>query len=84
MKDKTCGYFNKLADYGRQHYHDKAKMDYFAVSLPDLLIWNDPLDTCNCVHCLFMQTLGHAGLGNIERSKKSLSEAAALGSRLDC
>ena len=78
MEEKARGYFNKLADYGRQHYHDAVTMDYFAVSLPDLLIWDDSLDTRNRVHCLFMLALGYAGLGDTAKSTKYLDEAASL------
>ena len=53
-------------------------MDYFAVSLPDLLIWEDSLDTRNRVHCLFMLALGYAGLGDTAKSTKYLVEAASL------
>jgi tetratricopeptide (TPR) repeat protein len=32
--------FNKLIDYGEKHYFDEIRIDYFAVSLPDLQIKN--------------------------------------------
>lgn len=75
---KARGYFNRLADYGRQHYHDVTKPDYFAVSLPDLQIWDDSLDTRNRVHCLYMLALGNEGLGNRDKAMKYLSEALNL------
>ncbi len=80
MEDKARSYFNRLADYGRQHYHDKVVMDYFAVSLPDLLIWEDSLDSRNRVHCLYMLALGCAGLGDKKKAKRYLEEAAAIDS----
>ncbi len=75
---KARSYFNRLADYGRQHYHDEVRMDYFAVSLPDLLIWDSPLDTRNKVHCLFMLALGCAGLGDKAHARRYLEEARSL------
>lgn len=78
MEDKACGYFNRLADYGRQHYHDVVTMDYFAVSLPDLLVWEDSLDIRNQVHCLYLLGLGSLGLGDKKHAEKYLKEAAAL------
>lgn len=77
-ESKARSYFNRLADYGRQHYHDIVKMDYFAVSLPDLLIWDEPLSVRNTVHCLYMLALGSAGLGDTQRAARYLSEASAL------
>ena len=73
---RSC--FNRLVQYGKQHYHDKVRMDYFAVSLPDLLIWDDSLDIRNRVHCLFMLALGSIGLGEYEKGEKYLTEAIAL------
>jgi tetratricopeptide (TPR) repeat protein len=66
--------FNKLVSYGEKHIFDKVVMDYFAVSLPDLLIWEDSLDTKNKIHCKLMLALGHFGLGNMEKAGKFLSE----------
>lgn len=76
--DKANAVFNRLVNYGRTHIHDKVTMDYFAVSLPDLLIWEDDLDVRNRVHCLFMMALGYAGLGDMKRYEKYFNEAFAL------
>lgn len=72
------GRFHKLINYGKNHLFDKVQMDYFAVSLPDLLIWEDSLDTKNRIHCLYMLALGHYGLGNKEKAMEYLSEAEKL------
>ena len=47
-------------------------MDYFAVSLPDLLIWDDSLDEKNRIHCLRMMRLGYEGLGDSEHANINL------------
>ncbi len=73
-ESKARSYFNKLVNFGRQHYHDDVKMDYFAVSLPDLLIWDGDLSEANRKHCLYMMALGEYGLGNLKRSDKFLKE----------
>ena len=52
-------------------------MDYFAVSLPDLLIWEDSLDARNRIHCLYMLALGYRGLGDTVRSQRYLDELIA-------
>ena len=44
-EDESHGRFFRLINFGKQHIHEKQVMDYFAVSLPDLLIWEDSLDT---------------------------------------
>ena len=57
---------------------DKVKIDYFAVSLPDLLFWDDDLNVRNLIHCNLVMGLGHLGLGNKEQARKFLSKVVNL------
>ena len=77
-EDEAHGRFYKLINYGKQHIYDKVVMDYFAVSLPDLLIWEDSLDTKNLIHCKYMLALGYYGMGDKEKGLKFLSEVEDL------
>ena len=61
--------FNNLISYGEKHLYDKFKMDYFAVSLPDLQIWEDDMDKKNLIHCHYLMGLGYLGLDNPTESK---------------
>ena len=72
------GRFYKLVNYGKQHIFEHQTMDYFAVSLPDLLIWEDSLDQKNRIHCLYMLALGYYGLGDREHARRYLAEAESL------
>jgi hypothetical protein len=72
------GRFYRLVNYGKQHIFEKQTMDYFAVSLPDLLIWEDSLDRKNRIHCLFMVALGYTGLGDKTRAERYLKEVEAM------
>lgn len=76
--DKANSCFHKLTGYGEKHLFDKIKMDYFAVSLPDLLIWEGDLDLQNVVHCKYLMALGHLGLGQCEKAMRYLNEAKTL------
>ena len=76
--DEANGRFYKLINYGKNHIFEKVQMDYFAVSLPDLLIWEDSLDAKNRIHCLYMLALGYYGLGDKEKFIKYLSEVEKL------
>jgi tetratricopeptide (TPR) repeat protein len=60
--------FNKLIDYGEKHYFDEIRIDYFAVSLPDLQIWEEDLDRRNRIHCNYLMALGHQGMGNTAKA----------------
>lgn len=77
-EDKARGRFNRLITYGEQHIFDDMKPDYFAVSLPDLLIWESDLNTANQVHCRYMMALGHYGMGNPGKARTFLAAARAL------
>jgi tetratricopeptide (TPR) repeat protein len=72
------GRFYKLVNYGKQHIFEQVVMDYFAVSLPDLLIWEDSLDLKNRIHCLYMLALGYYGLGDHEHGERYLKEVEKL------
>ena len=72
------GRFFKLINYGKQHIFEKQVMDYFAVSLPDLLIWEDSLDAKNQIHCKYMLALGYYGMGERDKAMKYLAEVEAL------
>ncbi len=69
--------FDKLAAYGQAHLNDHVRIDFFAVSLPDLLIFEDDLDRRNRLHCLFMTALGLAGLGKKDEARGLMDEVLA-------
>ena len=78
QENEARGLFHKLVNYGKQHIFDHVTMDYFAVSLPDLLIWDDSLDVKNRIHCLYMLALGYYGLNDKEKAQRYLTEAKSL------
>ena len=66
LKALSC--FRKLLTYGEKHLNDHCTIDYFAVSLPDLAIWDEDLGIRNKVHCYYMIALGCLGLGDTENA----------------
>ncbi|MFU1793205.1 DUF5107 domain-containing protein [Paenibacillus azoreducens] len=56
--------FNRLIAYAEKHLFDDVRMDYFAVSLPEFLLFDDDLNKRNAIHCYFMMGLGLLGLGH--------------------
>lgn len=70
--------FNKLISYGEKHLFDEFKMDYFAVSLPDLQIWEDDMTKKNWIHCNYLMGLGHLGLKNKEKAEFYFAAAATM------
>ena len=75
---ETHGRFYRLINYGKQHIFEKQVMDYFAVSLPDMLIWEDSLDAKNLIHCKYMLALGYYGMGDKIKALRYLDEVEAL------
>ena len=60
--------FNRLKEFADQHYNDAIKIDYFAVSLPDLLVFDTDLNEKNKNHCRYLMGLGELGLKNYTSS----------------
>lgn len=70
--------FNNLISFGEKHISDQFKMDYFAVSLPDLQIWEDDMNKKNCVHCNYLLGLGYLGLGDTGKAEMFFATAAEM------
>ncbi|MDR1335699.1 MAG: DUF5107 domain-containing protein [Tannerella sp.] len=62
---KSC--FHKLIDCGEKHLFDDCRLDYFAVSLPDLAIWDEDLNARNRTYCRHIMELGRRGLDLMEK-----------------
>lgn len=77
-EDKARSRFNKLLAHGEKYLFEKSRIDYFAVSLPDLAIWDDDLNVRNQVHCYYVMALGYSGLGNEEESEKYYQKVKQL------
>lgn len=70
--------FNSLIDFGKLHLEDDVKIDYFAVSLPDLTVWDENLNTRNKLHCYYLIALGYQGRGEITLSKNYYDKVLKL------
>ena len=61
--------FETLIGYGQAHLNDEVAIDFFAVSLPDFLVFDADLAVKNELHCRYMTALGYLGL-----QKESLAD----------
>lgn len=77
-EDKARSRFNKLINHGEKHLFDNCRIDYFAVSLPDLAIWEDNLDKRNRIHCNYVMGLGYLGLNQTEKAIEFLNKVIDL------
>ncbi len=74
-KEKAASIFQGLVAYGRAHLQDTIKIDYFAVSLPDLLIFEGDLNGRNITHCHYLVGLGLLGLKDMCGARKQFELA---------
>jgi len=70
--------FYKLISYGEKNFSKPQVMDYFAVSLPDFLVFESDLNDKNRLHCFYMMGLGYLGLGEKERAQEAFDKALAI------
>jgi tetratricopeptide (TPR) repeat protein len=70
--------FRRLIDYADAHQHDDIKPDYFAVSLPTFLVFNDDAQIRNQIHCHYMRGLGLLGLGDMTAAQVAFARVLQL------
>ncbi|MDD3415175.1 MAG: DUF5107 domain-containing protein [Lachnospiraceae bacterium] len=76
--EEAASRYEKLLRYGMTHHDDEMRVEYFAVSLPDFLIFDDDLNQRNRAHCDYLCGLGYMGKmqkdAAAEEFKKALQE----------
>jgi tetratricopeptide (TPR) repeat protein len=63
MVEEAREIFEAMLAYGRDLEQQEAKIDYFATSLPSLLLFEDDLDERQRVQARLLQTVALTGLG---------------------
>jgi tetratricopeptide (TPR) repeat protein len=63
-EDGARGLLYKLRDHGADHLHDDVRIDFFAVSLPDFLVFEEDVKLRNRRFCTYLLALGEWGLGH--------------------
>jgi tetratricopeptide (TPR) repeat protein len=76
--DEADTLLRSLLDHAEKLEHEPATIDYFATSLPTMLLFEDDLQRRQTVHAKLMQAQAHAGLGNVAHAATLLDDAAAL------
>lgn len=76
-EDAACGVLKQIAEFASQRMKAEPKIDYFATSLPNLLLFEDDLGKRNRVESLLLSALAHHGLGDTGAAVRELEEALA-------
>lgn len=71
---KATEIFTSLITFAEQHINDLIEIDYFAVSLPDLLVFDQDLNVRNHLHCIYLKGLAELGLGNYTLSESHFTK----------
>ncbi len=75
---RAADIFDRLLAFGREHGADKISIDYFAVSLPDMLVFEQDINRRNILHCQYLIGLGWLGLGQEAEGVACLREVLQL------
>ncbi len=70
--------FETLVRFGKSHLRDKPEIDYFAVSLPEFMVFDDDLQRRNEVNCRYLMALGLFGLDRRARAIAELEKVLRL------
>lgn len=68
----------RLIDFGERHVRDEVKIAYFAVSLPDLMIYEEDFTLKNKAHCNYVMGLGNLGLGKKDEAATFFRETLEM------
>ncbi len=66
-----------LAGYARAQSAVEPKIDYFATSLPNFLLFDDDLGKRNRIECAFLAALAHLGMGETASAQQQLEQVLA-------
>ena len=70
--------YYRLLDYGEKHVRDEFRMDYFAVSMPDMSVFETDMTVKNAAHCYYVMGLAYLGLRDKAAAGEMFEKALAL------
>lgn len=70
--------FHQLVSFGERHLFDKASYDFFAVSLPEIDVYQEDLQLCNTQYCNYLRALGELGLSRRGEAERLFREILAI------
>ncbi|MGH2644309.1 MAG: hypothetical protein ACRDE2_10195, partial [Chitinophagaceae bacterium] len=61
-----------------QHIDDTIKIDFFAVSLPELSVFDIDMDKRNRIHCHYLMGLGFDGLKKLDEADEQFKKVLKM------
>jgi tetratricopeptide (TPR) repeat protein len=77
-EDEAQILLEEIKSFAKQKLKEKAEIDYFATSLPILLVFEEDLDKRNQWEAKYLLALSEIGLGNKQEAQKLLEEVLHL------
>ena len=77
-KEEAASLVRQMSDFAQKQMEAEVKIDYFATSLPNLLLFEDDLRKRNEVDCLFVLALSELGVRKPERAMELLNQVLSL------
>lgn len=73
-KEAALKSFHQLIIFGEKHLFDQVSYDYFAVSLPEIEVYQEDIQLCNTLYCNYLRALGNLGLNRNEEALTLLKD----------
>jgi tetratricopeptide (TPR) repeat protein len=77
-ESEAVSLLEELLGFASRQLDEEVRIDYFATSLPNFLLFDDDLRKRNRTECLFLRGLAKLGLRRIEESAADFREVLAL------
>jgi hypothetical protein len=77
-KPEAEALFHRLHDFSVELEHAEPRIDYFATSLPTMLLFDDDLRRRNRIDALFLRAQAATGLGRMPAARELLHEVLTL------
>ena len=77
-REKANLLLERFISFGKAHIDDNVKIEYFAVSLPDMLVFEADVKKLNRIFCLYLIGLGYLGLGEQQLGTDYLKDVLDL------
>ena len=77
-ESEALSLLEELLDFASRQLDVVVRIDYFATSLPNFLLFDDDLQKRNRTECLFLRGLAKLGLRRIEESAADFHEGLSL------
>ena len=70
--------FMRFQEFAKNKINEEVVVDYFAVSLPDMLVFDIDINMRNVIHCKYLMGLAYLGLGKFRSAKQYFGDVLNL------